>query len=121
MKNVIKILLLLGLVAYLGFAIVKFAHPTEDVTCEAVDIIINDSLQVGFVTEADIREILTKKKVYAEGKRLSEIDLPGIDSCLEESPYIEQAQCYYTGNGTLFIQVTPQRPILHVMPQNGED
>ncbi len=121
MKNVIKILLLLGLVAYLGFAIVKFAHPTEDVTCEAVEILINDSLQRGFVTVDDIHEILTKKKVYAEGRRLSEIDLPGIDSCLEESPYIDQAQCHYTSNGTLLIQVTPQHPILHVMAQNGED
>lgn len=121
MKNVVKILLLLGLVAYLGFAVVKFAHPTEEVTCEAVDVIINDSLESRFVTEDDIRGILREKKIYVEGKQLSDIDLPQIEASLQESPYVEKVLCYYTGNGTLCIQITPQQPVLHVMTQEGED
>lgn len=121
MKTVFKILLLLGIVAYLGFAIIKFAHPTEEVTCEAVDILINDSLHENFVTVDDIRHILTEKKVYVEGKKLSDIDLPQIEAYLQESPYIGNVMCYYTGSGTLLIQVKPRHPILHVMSQNGED
>ncbi len=121
MKNVIKILLLLGLVAYLEFAIIKFAHPTEEVTCQAVDVIINDSLENGFISGDDILGILREKKIYVEGKQLSDIDLPEIETLLQGSPYVEKALCYYTGNGTLCIQITPQQPVLHVMTQEGED
>jgi len=113
--------MLLGIIAYLGFAVIKLSHPTEEVVCEGVEIIFNDSLEGGFVTESDVREILTHEKMYIEGKKLSEIDIPLIDSLLEANAYIEQAQCHYTSTGTLLIQITPQRPILHIMSNNGED
>ena len=121
MKTAIKILLLIGVIGYIVFAITQLAHPTEDVTCEAVTVSINDSVPSDFITENDVYNILYKHKIHAEGKKLSEIDLPMIDSIIMESPYIDQARSYYTGSGTLCIQVTPQHPILHVMAQNGED
>ena len=121
MKTAIKILLLIGVIGYIVFATTQLAHPTEDVTCEAVTVSINDSVPSDFITENDVYNILYKHKIHAEGKKLSEIDLPMIDSIIMESPYIDQARSYYTGSGTLCIQVTPQHPILHVMAQNGED
>lgn len=121
MKTAFKIVLLLGIVAYMIFAVTKLAHGTGEVTCEGVTVIFNDSLPSHFITEGDIHGILTSHKVYAEGKPLSEINLVDIDSFLQESPYIEKAHCYFSGSGRLCIQVTPQHPILHVIAQNGQD
>ena len=121
MKTAVKILLLLGVIGYLIFAVTKLAHDTGEVTCEAVTIVFNDTLSSRFITENDIYGILRKHKIYAEGKPLSEINLLEIDSFLLESPYIDKVHSYYTGGGRLCIQVTPQHPILHVISQNGED
>ena len=121
MKTAIKILLLIGVIGYTVFAVTRLAHPTEDVVCEAVSVSINDSVPSDFLTPDHIYSLLRHHKVDAEGKRLSEIDLLMIDSVITESPYVDRVKCYYTGSGTLCIQVTPQHPILHVMAQNGED
>ena len=121
MKTAIKILLLIGVIGYIVFAVTQLAHPTEDVTCEAVSVTINDSVPSDFITVNDVYGILHRHKLDAEGRKLSEIDLPMIDSIIMESPYIARSRSYFTGGGTLCIQVTPQHPILHVMAQNGED
>ena len=79
MKVAIKIALLLLVVGYLIFAIVEFSQRTEERVCEAIDIEITDSLEGGFVTADYIHGILTKNKVFAEGKKLSSIDIQGLE------------------------------------------
>ena len=84
MKVAIKITLLLLVVGYLIFAIVEFSQRTEERVCEAVDIEITDSLEGGFVTADYIHGILTKNKVFAEGKKLSGIDIQGLEEKLQK-------------------------------------
>lgn len=121
MKTVIKILLLLGVVGYLAFAIVELAKPTEEATCCGVEVIFTDSIQADFVQEGDIMNILTKNKVSPEGQQLSQIDISAIENLLRENPYICEALCYFTASGKLCIQVSTMHPILHVIAQNGEE
>ena len=45
MKNLIKLILLLGVIVYLVFAFTRFNKPNEKDTCQAVNIVITDSAQ----------------------------------------------------------------------------
>ena len=110
MKVAIKIALLLLVVGYLIFAIVEFSQRTEERVCEAIDIEITDSLEGGFVTADYIHGILTKNKVFAEGKKLSSIDIQGLEETLQKDPYIDSARCYCSAASHLCIYIIPQRP-----------
>ncbi|MBO7067729.1 MAG: cell division protein FtsQ [Bacteroidaceae bacterium] len=121
MKIIFKITLLLLVAGYLVFAIVKFSQRTEERICEAVDIQITDSLEGGFVTTDYIHNILTKNKVFAEGQKLSNIDIQGLEKILQNDPYIDSARCYCSAASHLCIYVIPQRPILHVIQDNGDN
>ena len=121
MKIAIKVILLLLVAGYLVFAIVRFSQRTEERICEAVDIEITDSLEGGFVTTDYIHNILAKNKIFAEGQKLSNIDIQGLDSILQHDPYIDSARCFCTAASHLCIQIIPQRPILHVIQENGDN
>ena len=121
MKVAIKIALLLLVVGYLIFAIVEFSQRTEERVCEAIDIEITDSLEGGFVTADYIHGILTKNKVFAEGKKLSSIDIQGLEETLQKDPYIDSARCYCSAASHLCIYIIPQRPVLHVIQNNGDN
>ncbi|MCR4592858.1 MAG: cell division protein FtsQ [Bacteroidaceae bacterium] len=121
MKIALKIILLLLVAGYLIFAIVRFSQRTEERVCEAVDIQIEDSLEGGFVTADYIHNILTKNKVFAEGQKLSSIDIQGLEEKLQKDPYIDSARCYCSAASHLCIQIFPQRPILHIAQNNGEN
>ena len=121
MKVALKIILLLLVAGYLIFAIVEFSQRTEERLCEAIDIQITDSLEGGFVTTDYIHNILTKNKVFAEGEKLSSIDIQGLEAILQKDPYIDSARCYCSAASHLCIQIIPQRPILHVIQKNGDN
>ncbi|MBO5660639.1 MAG: cell division protein FtsQ/DivIB [Bacteroidaceae bacterium] len=121
MKTAFKLILLIGIAGYLVFAVSKFAHHTEEVVCEGVSVEICDSAESMFITADDVLKILSKHKISPKGQQLCHIDLPQIEKLVKENPYIAEADCFYTGQGLLRIEVTPLCPILHVIAQNGED
>jgi cell division protein FtsQ len=67
-----------------------------------------------------VQSVLKKEKIVLEGEKLGNINLEEIENCLEDNPYIDSAECYHSDRGTLCINVTPQKPILMVMAENGE-
>jgi len=121
MKTVFKIFLLLAIAGYLVVAVWKFASQAEERICSGVNVEILDSIPDGFVTESYIRSLLTRNKLSPEGMRISEIDLEQIEAMMLEESHIESASCFYNAAGALCIKVVPQRPVLHVISQNGED
>lgn len=120
MKIAIKVILLLLVAGYLVYAIIELSEPTEERICQGVDIEITDTLEGGCVTPGYIQELLTKNKFYVEGQKLSAIDIHSLEKLLCADPYIDSAICYCSAASHLFIQVIPQRPILHIMQNNGE-
>ena len=121
MKIAFKIFLLLAVVGYLVFAVWKFADKAEDRTCEGVNVEIMDSIADGFITEEYICSVLTKNKIYPEGMKISEVNLEEIEKLMLDESHIERASCFYNSEGKLCINVVPQRPVLHVISQNGDD
>lgn len=121
MKTAFKIFLLLAIASYLVVAVWKFASQAEDRICEGVNVEILDSIADGFITESFIRSLLTRNNISPEGMRISEINLEQIEELMLGESHIERANCFYNAAGVLCIKVVPQRPVLHVISQNGDD
>ena len=121
MKTAFKIFLLLAIAGYLVVAVWKFASQAEDRICEGVNVEILDSIADGFITESYIRSLLTRNNISPEGMKISEINLEQIEELMLGESHIESANCFYNAAGALCIKVVPQRPVLHVISQNGDD
>ncbi len=121
MKTFLKIVVLLGLAVYFIMAITLLNSPKEGAVCQGVDTVVDDSLQTGFIRSNEVREILTKAKMFPEGCLLDDIDLKKLEETLLKSPYIDRALCYKTADDRICIRVNPLSPVLHVMNAEGED
>ncbi|MBO4551441.1 MAG: cell division protein FtsQ [Bacteroidaceae bacterium] len=121
MKIAFKIFLLLAVVGYLIFALYNFAGKAENRTCAGVNVEVIDSIPDAFITEEYICSVLTKNKIYPEGMKISDINLEQIEKLMLDESHIERANCFYNSEGKLCINVVPQRPVLHVISQNGDD
>ena len=120
-KTLLKILILLGVVAYLIFALVTFSRPADGQDCTGLDIVIEDNHGTGFVGENEVREWLVSHNKFPEGEKLTDIDLAQMEQVLEKNPYIDRALCYTTAEDKVVIRITPRIPLLHVINQKGED
>ncbi len=117
-KRLIKIAALLGVAAYLIFALTTINRPAQPSHCKGLVINITDT---DFVNDDEVRQILHANKLFPEGQSFDDISLAVMESCLVASPYVQQALCYQTSEGKISINLTPRKPILHVINNSGED
>lgn len=120
-KRIAISLLLLGLAVYFILAVSVFNRPREGMVCTGMSFHIEDSLHTGFITESDVRHILTRAGQYPEGRLLDSINLRQMEKALNANAYIDTAQCYKTATGNICVNVVPHQPVLHVINSKGED
>jgi len=120
-KTILKVCILIGVGAYLIFAVAMFNRSDENQVCRGLGIIVHDPDSTGFISENEVREMLVANKLFPEGRAIQDIDLAKMEKVLVASPYIDQALCYLAADGRVGIQVTPRIPVLHVLNSAGED
>lgn len=121
MKIALKILLIVGILSYMVFAIVEFAGRPEDEACAGIEVEVMDEDMQGVLTQDYVVNLLAKHNYTPVGKLRKETDLYSMEQQLMKDPYIGLAQTYFSANNNLCIKVYPLRPILHVMAENGEN
>ena len=121
-KKSIIVTLDLVLAAYLILATTSFNKPDRTAeTCQQVRIKIAATDSSGFLSASDVKEMLTNKHLYPNGKDMSLIDLRTIENTLKQNPFICGVECFKTQDGTVGVTVTQQLPMLRVKADNGED
>lgn len=121
MKVVFKALLLLAIAVYLVWVVVHYARPVEKQVCTDVRVCITDSALTEVVTPDYVLAILDCQHISPRGMCLSSVNLPRLDSLFCADPYISLASCHFTTAGVLCIDVSPRRPVLHVIQDDGDD
>lgn len=121
MKVAIKALVLLAIVAYLVWVVTRYARPVEKQVCTDVRVCLTDSALTEVVTSDYVLAILDRHHISPRGMSLSSVSLPRLDSLLSADPYVGQASCHFTTAGVLCLDVTPRRPVLHVIQDDGDD
>jgi cell division protein FtsQ len=120
-KKVLLLLCLLGFFVYLILAITCFNKPDDTRLCRNVNLVIEDSVQAGFIDAKETMELLKREKVYPVGKKRAEINTRQIENTLLKNPFIKKADCYITSGGDVTIRLEQRLPVLRVMANNGED
>lgn len=121
MKIALKIVLIVGILAYIIFAIIQFAGKPEDEPCAGVDVEVMDEEMQSILTSDYVLNLLSKNHFTPVGELRRDIDLATMETALLKDPYISEVNCFFSANNNLCIKVHPLRPILHVMAETGED
>ena len=86
--------------------------------CETTLIHYADSLR--FISEDEIRSIIDKADGIPVGKRLEDIGLEKIETALEASGVVCNAEAWVTGDGRLHVRVSQRTPVLKLVDGGRE-
>ena len=106
---------------YLVVAVTAFNGKPDDETCTGMELVINDSINHGFITKKEVLRTLNTKKLSPIGKPMGEINTRQLEDELRQHPLIGNAECYRTSSNRVGIEITQRLPILRVMAANGEN
>ena len=120
-KKIFILLFLLLIIVYLIIAVTTFNAKPEEQTCEGMELVINDSIDYGFITKKEVLRLLTKEKISPIGKKMNEINTRQLEDALKKHPLIGEVECFRTPNGKVGIEVTQRIPILRIMATNGDN
>ena len=110
------------LAVYLVLAITAFNSPDEvNSTCNEVSIHIEDALVMGFLNVNEIKGQLQRAKLYPLGDVMNNVNTRKIEETLKQNPFVEQAQCYKTQTGHVYITLSQRMPVIRIKADNGED
>jgi len=120
-KKIFILLFLLLITIYLVIAVTTFNAKPEEQTCEGMELVINDSIDYGFITQKEVLRLLTKKKISPIGKKMGEINTRQLEDTLKKHPLIGEVECFRIPNGKIGIEVSQRIPLLRIMAANGEN
>lgn len=119
MIRIISILIGLFLFVYILFATYLLKDVRRTDTCKAIEIVVKDSLEKHFVTEADLVSFLKKEKMYPIEKPMDEINTERIEEALLTNEMIARVEAYKTPSGMIKLEVEQKLPILRVISPRG--
>lgn len=111
------------LLAYITFVMTSFSKPLANngTICSEVSINIEKSETPGFLTSSDVKSILVSQNLYPLGQSINNINTRQIEDFLKSNMLIENAECYQTYKGKIFINLIQRRPVLRIKSLNGDD
>ncbi len=121
MKTLLKLLLLVAVMVYLIFAFTRIVKGGDTTKCTALNVVIADSAQNGFITSDEVVRLLTEAGKNPVGKEMENINSLQIEQALLKNSFIDVVKCYKAPGGNINVHVSQRLPILRVKAENGED
>ncbi len=119
-KAMAIILLLVGLIAYVVFAMFTMSSPDPEERCEDVGLMVNRDARIVFIDSVFVEKTLRKNHLYPKGKLMKDVNTRAIEELLRQNAFVEDVDCYKSSAGKLCIDVKQRNPVIYVIP-NGKD
>lgn len=113
-------LLVVGLVAYIIYAMIFLSGVDEEERCVAVELIVKQDEKAMFVDEKDIEELLKNAHVYPKGMLMKDVDTKQVEEVVKSNEFIAEVECYKSAGGKLCVKATQRVPVIFVVPE-GKD
>lgn len=107
------------LAAYLTLSAFLFKDVREDGVCRSLEIVVRDSLEKHFVTDADLVYILKKADIYPVDRPLNEVNTEKIEQELLSNEMISKIEVYKTPSRNIKLEIEQKMPILRVNSTTG--
>jgi len=114
LKSIVKILTVLIVSAYLILVLGFIDKQYEGVLCNGVNVIVQDSLERGLISAADVKSLVQLDHPGIAGMPITSLDVAGIEDGLKIIPAISNAQVYTNIQGRLMIEITQRSPVARI-------
>lgn len=124
MKIVRTILLLLVMIAIVGYMVVAFLLPDREKdssVCNNIELSFIDNVGEGYISLKEVKAQLLKSPLNPIGKKMDQIQIIPIERQLEKHPLIERVDCYKTPSNKIGVEVLVRRPLFRIMGARGEN
>ena len=91
----------------------------EKEVCTGISVRILDSAANRFVSEEDIRDIITSSGLNPIGMLRDKVSLNDIETLLENRSAIKRSEVSLNRNGLLTVDITQRRPLIRVQSSHG--
>ncbi len=119
MIRVFTILIGLVLLGYILLASFFFHNRKEEGVCRDLQIIVKDSLDKHFVTEADVIEQLKRSGLNPVKKEMHAINTEKIEQELMKNEMISRIEVYKTPSNRIKLEIAQKIPIMRVIGAYG--
>jgi cell division protein FtsQ len=120
-KKIVFVSFNIVLAVYLVLAMMAFNKPDTEAVCRDVRISIEEGIMPGFLTEAEVKQMLITSHVSPIGQAMEYINLRQMEENLQKEELIERAECYKAQDNVVNISIRQRIPIIRVMNAQGED
>ncbi len=114
MKAVLKILPVLLITVYLVIAFGFTAGERRSVICNDINVVIKDSLNIGFYTKNDIKEVIANSGFGLQGYPVTAINTRDMEKLFYDMPYIRKVNIYVTMQGSLTVKAIQREPVVRI-------
>jgi cell division protein FtsQ len=115
-KKIAKIVTWIGIAAWFVVVMGFVSGESEEVLCNRIDVILEDSLQSRFVTRSDVRRMVEDTDAQLQGYPLSQINTRSLEEKIEQSQFIKNAEVSKDISGRLEIRVEQRVPLVRILP-----
>ena len=91
----------------------------KGLVCKGVEIVILDSMENSFVSEADIKKYLDKEFGGYIGRSLDSLDLIKAEKIIDGRSAVKKSHAFVTRDSLLRINVTQRRPVVRFQKPDG--
>jgi cell division protein FtsQ len=93
---------------------------SEEVLCNRLDVILQDTVNNRFVTPGEIRALVISAEPQLQGYPLSQLNSRELESYLEKNRFIRNAEVSKDIAGRLEIRVEQRVPLVRILPEGEE-
>ncbi|MGQ1786909.1 cell division protein FtsQ/DivIB [Saccharicrinis sp. GN24d3] len=111
----VKNMILWGLViAYFPVLFAFVSNGKSKVVCSDIHVVVNDSIEAGFITSTQMRNVLLNKYPNVLGGKLEAIDCEEIEHFIKKHEAVSECEAYYTVGGHLNVRLEQRKPLCRV-------
>jgi len=104
---------------YILLSSIFFHEWRTDGICNGLQVMVKDSLEKHFVTDADLLGLLNRAGLDPVGKSLSGINTDLIETELLKNDMIAEVQAYKTPSGKIKLEITQKIPVIRILSAKG--
>ena len=119
MKKVYNIILPLLLITYMLVSVSFSENRNADLLCNDLQIMMDDTINSGFLSKADIEEFILVEEKDLLGYPVSNINTRILEERIRKSPYIKNAEIFNDLEGILYVDVTQRTPVVKILTKTG--
>lgn len=119
-RKIIQTLVTLVTVAGCAVAMLSADRRQESHTIRDVQLHVESSGGVHFLTEEDVyRKLFTARHLTPESLRLSALDTRSMEAILKSNPWVREAQVYADAERVLHVTVAQRVPVVRLFAEDG--